>query len=131
MQKNTFVAGFILMALAVALGAFGAHGLKSIISPEKIEIYKTGVTYHFYHAFGILILGLISVFLKTNELKTSILLLFSGIVFFSGSLYILAFNEVLPFSVSFLGPVTPLGGLFFIAGWLLAALKILKKNISS
>ena len=128
MQKNTFIAGFSFMALAVMLGAFGAHGLKSIITAQNIEIFKTGVTYQFYHALGILILGLLSVHLKTNDFKISIYLMILGIFMFSGSLYILAFSDVSTFNLKLIGPVTPLGGLCFIVAWLLALKNILKKS---
>jgi uncharacterized membrane protein YgdD (TMEM256/DUF423 family) len=129
-QKTNFLVGFMLMLTAVLLGAFGAHGLKNIVAASQVEIFKTGVTYQFYHAFGILILSTLSLILKTNEFKSSIYLMITGIVFFSGSLYLLSLREVITFSVAWAGPITPIGGLCFAAGWLMAAIKILKKNIS-
>lgn len=116
------------MALAVTLGAFGAHGLKSFISTENVEIFKTGVTYQFYHSLGILILGLLSLHFKSNEFKLSIYFMIVGIFLFSGSLYILSFKDVTTLNLNLLGPVTPLGGLCFIIAWLLALKNIFKKS---
>jgi len=118
MRKVFLRIGSLLAMLAVILGAFGAHALKEMLPVERLTIFETGVRYHFYHAFAILIVALFIHFRKTKLLTTAAWLFTAGIVCFSGSLYILAFRDMLSFSVAWLGPVTPLGGLLFVAGWL-------------
>jgi uncharacterized membrane protein YgdD (TMEM256/DUF423 family) len=112
----------IFLALAVVIGAFGAHGLKSHLSAEMIQIYKTGVEYHFYHALGLLLIGVIAISFPSELLKWSAILLVVGIILFSGSLYILAIT-----GIKWIGAITPLGGLGFIAGWVLLFMAALKK----
>lgn len=111
-----------LLALAVILGAFGAHALKSKIEPDLLQVYKTGVEYHFYHALGLLLVGIIALNMPSGLINWSALLLFAGIVLFSGSLYLLAIT-----GIKWLGAITPLGGLSFIAGWILLILAVWKK----
>lgn len=106
------------MALAVLLGAFGAHGLRDRLDPEMMEIFTTGVNYHFYHALGLLILGLAAHFLpESGWLKWSGLLMAAGILLFSGSLYVMVLT-----GARWLGAVTPLGGTAFIVAWALFAM---------
>lgn len=105
--------------VAVILGAFGAHAFKDIIPAEQLITFETGVRYHFYHALAILLVDLFIHFRKSKLLIAAGWLFTAGIVCFSGSLYILAFRETisdLPTAV--LGPITPIGGTLFIAGWL-------------
>ncbi len=118
------IASFLL-ALAVIMGAFGAHALKSRLTPESLTVWKTAVEYHFYHALGLLVVSLL---LKVNVITAGTSkwvsnLLLSGILLFSGSLYLLSTKSILAWDPSFLGPITPIGGLLFIAGWVLLALK--------
>ncbi len=116
-MKLILVAGAIAMALAVVLGAFGAHGLKSKISADMMAVYQTGVQYHFYHALGVLLIGLlVQHFPQVNLLHWSAWVLLAGIVLFSGSLYVLSVT-----GVRVLGAITPIGGVLFIAGWLMLA----------
>jgi uncharacterized membrane protein YgdD (TMEM256/DUF423 family) len=122
MAKTILMTASILLALAVALGAFGAHGLKSQLSTDMMQTYKTGVEYHFYHALGLLLIGILSFSMPSGLLNWSAILLFAGIIIFSGSLYVLAIT-----GIKWLGAVTPLGGLSFIAGWILLFLAIWKK----
>lgn len=113
-----------LGALAVALGAFGAHGLKSLVAPEQLETFGTGVRYHFYHAFAIGISALLMTvpgFSKKN-LGRAITCFWVGILLFSGSLYLLSLRDVHGLPVGILGPITPLGGLLFIVGWVFVIL---------
>lgn len=124
MQKRYFALGCLLMMLAVGFGAFGAHGLKALLSDYYLEIFKTGVQYQFYHALGIILLSIASIN-KVNY-KPAMLLMFLGIVCFSGSLYLLALQDLLNTNLSFLGPVTPLGGLLFIVAWGWAGYKSFK-----
>ena len=114
----------IFLALAVGLGAFGAHGLRSRLNPEMMDIYKTAVLYHFLHALGMLI---VSVLPKTGTLSeagadTICWLLLAGILIFSGSLYLLALT-----GTRALGAITPIGGVAFIAAWVLLAWKLMRR----
>lgn len=114
--------GAINAFLAVALGAFGAHALKSRLSAEMLSIFETGVQYHFYHALGLLAIGLIATHLPDSIwLKRSGWLMFLGIIIFSGSLYILSIT-----GMRWLGAITPIGGLCFLASWILLAIAVLK-----
>ncbi len=106
------VAG-ILLALATVLGAFGAHALKAQLSPERLQVYETAVRYHFFHALGLLGIGLTLRFVDAGPVRYSAALVLAGIVLFSGSLYALTFG-----APRALGIVTPLGGLSLIAGWI-------------
>lgn len=105
-------AGAALMLLDVALGAFGAHALKGRLSPEALAVFETGVRYQAYHALALLLLAAL------RGPDRAAWCFVGGIVLFSGSLYALALT-----GVRWLGAVTPLGGLLFLAGWLLLALK--------
>ena len=109
--------GAALMFLAVALGAFGAHGLKERLSEESLAIYHTGVEYHFLHALGIILLGAVQPRLRPRRLRAAGIAFLLGIAIFSGSLYLLAFT-----GISWLGAITPIGGVSFLVGWLLLAL---------
>jgi len=113
--------GSLFMAVAVALGAFGAHALKSKLDQDKLEVYKTGVLYHLIHALGLIAVGLLAEqYPGAGLLAAAGWLLTAGIVLFSGSLYVLSVKRV-----RLLGPVTPLGGLSFISGWVLVAVSVL------
>ena len=100
--------------LAVILGAFGAHVLKGIISPEMLETYKTGVQYQFYHTFALLAAGILMNFNQSKALDWSAYLFMIGMILFSGSLYVLAIS-----GVKILGIITPFGGITWIAAWIL------------
>jgi uncharacterized membrane protein YgdD (TMEM256/DUF423 family) len=121
MSKTILLTASISLVLAVGIGAFGAHGLKSHLSSEMIQVYKTGVEYHFYHALGLLLIGILSILMPSDLLKWSAIFLVSGTILFSGSLYILAIT-----GVKWVGAITPLGGLSFITGWLLLFAAVLK-----
>ena len=102
------------MAVAVALGAFGAHGLKARLTADQLNVWQTGVTYHAWHALGLLAIGATMLhFPELRELRYASVLLVIGIVLFSGSLYALALGA--PRGV---GAITPFGGVAFIAGWI-------------
>ncbi len=112
---NWTAIGAFLMALAVCLGAFGAHGLKSRLDAYSMSVYEKAVFYHFVHALGILLVALLA---RTGAISLAgqtrvAWLLAIGIAIFSGSLYALAIS-----GVRMLGAITPIGGLAFIAGWL-------------
>ncbi len=122
MSKPILMTASVLLTLAVAIGAFGAHGLKAHLSTEMLQTYKTGVEYHFYHALGLLLIGILSVSFPSGLLNWSAVLLTVGIILFSGSLYVLAIT-----GIKWLGAITPLGGLSFIAGWVLVFVAVWKK----
>lgn len=109
------------LALAVALGAFGAHGLKKIASVEQLAWWQTATDYFFYHALGLLALGILNKIIPQLPIKVSFLLIQIGIFFFCGSLYIMALG--LP---RILGAITPIGGALMIAGWLFLAFNAFK-----
>lgn len=122
--------GFILLALSVILGAFGAHSLENYLQPEQIKVWNTAVQYQVYHALGILILALLSdkPFIKKERIRYAQLFLLIGIVLFSGSLYFLSTRSMISINLSWLGPITPLGGLCFIVGWIIAAFSLIKEK---
>ena len=111
--------GAILGALSVILGAFAAHSLKESVSDYAVNIFETGVRYQFYHAFALLITGILYAAFTKKLLQWAGMLFIAGIILFSGSLYILTFIKaaVKP-GYDWIGAITPLGGLCFIAGWL-------------
>ena len=120
--KLLLILGSANAALAVMLGAFGAHALKTRLSEQMMNVYQTGIQYHFYHALGLLILGLIALHMPSSSwLKWSGWLMFSGIILFSGSLYALALSNI-----RWLGAITPLGGTAFILAWICLLLAVVK-----
>ena len=122
MVKLFISLGSLNAMLAVMLGAFGAHALKERLSPEMMEVFHTGVQYHFYHALGLILIGLVAYhFPESVWLKWAGWLMFAGIVLFSGSLYILAGT-----GIRWLGAITPVGGTAFIISWILLTIAVLK-----
>ena len=114
--------------LAVALGAFGAHGLSSKLPPERLAIFETGVRYQFYHALAIFIAVLLFKWKSSGLLLNAGWSFVVGTVLFSGSLYLLATRDLLGIESwsRVLGPITPLGGLAFLIGWLLIVVAVSK-----
>lgn len=119
--KLFLLIGSISGALAVMIGAFGAHGLKDKLCDQMLAIYKTGVEYHIYHTLALLGIGLLALHFESKLLTASGWSMVAGVVLFSGSLYALSIS-----GVKILGAITPIGGLCFIAGWILLAAAILK-----
>ena len=118
-NKNWLVTASLLAGLAVAAGAFGAHGLKKLVEPQYVDTFKTGAQYQFYHALAIGIATLISQFIDNQWIRRVNWSFLLGIILFSGSLYILTLGKVLNTEgVNWFGIITPLGGLFFLFGWL-------------
>ncbi len=112
-------------ALVVVLGAFGAHALKARVSAEMMAIYQTGVHYHLFHALGLLVLGVVALWLPASGyLKWAGWLMLVGIVLFSGSLYLLSVT-----GLRSLGAVTPFGGAAFIGAWLLFCIAVLRGTL--
>ena len=130
MNKNQslrwIAVGSIVVAVAVMLGAFGAHGLKEVLTAAQMKVYQTAVQYHFYHGLGLMLVGLVMLSLSdviSVGLRWVPWLLLIGIVLFSGSLYALTL-----FDLRWLGILTPFGGLSFIAGWVLLAVVLWKQG---
>jgi uncharacterized membrane protein YgdD (TMEM256/DUF423 family) len=128
MQKLFLIIGALLSGLSVALGAFGAHGLKKIATPETVAIYQTGVQYQMYHAIALLIVGILSERIFSSFIHYAGFFFLGGIVLFSGSLYLIVsmqtMNKEVPTAI---GILTPVGGLLFILGWALLLIGIIKK----
>ena len=103
--------------LAVILGAFGAHGLKPHLSEYQLLIYEKGVNYQFYHTLAAFMAYILFEVKQVRYLLTAAVLFLIGILLFSGSLYVLATADLTGFPRGLAGPVTPMGGLFFIGGW--------------
>ncbi|MBV0933205.1 DUF423 domain-containing protein [Marinobacterium weihaiense] len=121
--RFTLVTAALLGALAVALGAFAAHGLRSILTGRLLEVFQTGVDYQFWHVGALLVTGLLQQRCNGLGLKISALAFLVGIVCFSGSLYVLALS-----GIHWLGVITPLGGTAFIIGWLSLAVSIFQQD---
>jgi uncharacterized membrane protein YgdD (TMEM256/DUF423 family) len=111
--------GAIAMALGVALGAFGAHGLKPRLTPDFLAIYETGVRYHLVHGLAVFVAAWLAAEDETRSARLAGILFIVGILLFSGSLYLLALTGIRGF-----GAVTPLGGLAWIAAWAIVALGV-------
>ena len=125
MNKNALLLGAIFAMTSIILGAFGAHYLKTIFTPELLLSFETGVRYQFYHAIALLFVGLLQAFLN-RSLKWVVLLFALGIVLFSGSIYSLCtLKSAGHVGISGLGILTPIGGVLFIAGWLLLIIQLL------
>jgi len=120
--RYLLITGSLFAALAVILGAFGAHGLKKVLTDDMLVVYKTAVDYHFIHALGILLIGLLHQhFPESRLILWAGISMIIGILLFSGSLYVMSMTEIKK-----LGMITPLGGLGFIIGWLLFTVGVYK-----
>lgn len=121
-MKVFIILGAINAFLSVALGAFGAHGLKDKLDPYYLDIWNKGVQYQMYHALGLLVVGFLVAKLPASSLvSTSGWLMLAGIVLFSGSLFVLALTKI-----SILGAITPFGGVAFLAAWILIIVAAVK-----
>jgi len=117
------VLGSLAMALAVALGAFGAHALRARLAPDMLDVWRTGVTYHAWHALALVAAGLLMLHVPDSApLRAAAWLFAAGIVLFAGSLYALALGAPKGF-----GAITPFGGLAFIVGWIVFAFAVWQK----
>ena len=128
MAKLFLSAGSLFGFLGVALGAFGAHALKQVLTPDLLQTFETGVKYQFYHSFALLATGIAFTAFPYKQLKLASIFFIIGILLFSGSLYALTLlkmnGEV---GLGGVGILTPIGGLFFILGWLFLLIGFLKK----
>jgi uncharacterized membrane protein YgdD (TMEM256/DUF423 family) len=130
MHKKNLIAGIIFGGLAVALGAFAAHGLEKLTTDAKtLHGFRTGVEYQMYHAFALIAVAILFEKFPSRWLKWAGNCFIAGVILFSGSLYLLTVLKIQDSTaVKFVGPVTPLGGVFFIAGWLFLLLAVLRKK---
>jgi uncharacterized membrane protein YgdD (TMEM256/DUF423 family) len=125
MHKGFIIIASFLGGLAVALGAFGAHGLKNYASPAMINTFETAVKYQFYHVFALCITGILYAYFPTPMLVTSGKLFIVGMSIFSGSLYLLTLFSVFGYNqFKWLGAITPIGGLLLIAAWILMGISL-------
>jgi uncharacterized membrane protein YgdD (TMEM256/DUF423 family) len=124
MKRNFIITAAVMGALAVILGAFGAHALKATLTAEQLQTFEVGVRYHFYHAFALLLTGILYKEFSSKLLVWAGNLFIAGTVLFSGSLYLLSTIE----GFKKLGIITPIGGACFIAGWLLLAAGCFKRG---
>lgn len=127
MNKKIISTGAILGMLAIILGAFGAHALKRVLSMEELSTFETGVRYQMYHALFLLFIGVIQE-ISQKAKKTMYYLVIFGVLFFSGSLYLLATNNLTSFDFKIIGFVTPIGGLLLIVAWSVLLVNIIKKK---
>ncbi|MEM1318867.1 MAG: DUF423 domain-containing protein [Bacteroidota bacterium] len=131
MGKIIVTLACILGAIAVIIGAFGAHGLEGKITEVQQNTYETGVTYHFYHTLALLACGLLAWQYPTWQLRWAAIAFALGILLFSGSLYLLSCRELLGLtSWRWLGPITPIGGVGFIIGWIFFAIGAMSIKVS-
>jgi uncharacterized membrane protein YgdD (TMEM256/DUF423 family) len=130
MPKNYIAAGAFFGGLAVALGAFGAHGLQKMTTDESIlHGFQTAVQYQVYHSLALLTVGIIAEKSPSRWIKWSAICFVAGVFLFSGSLYLLTYLKLQESdAIKFVGPVTPVGGLFFIAGWISLFIAAVRKG---
>ena len=126
-SKKIVVTATVLAAITIALGAFGAHGLKKLVDETLLSSYETGVRYQMYHVFALIILG-IAPGISESTKRWVFWFFILGILLFSGSIYLLTVRDYISLNTTFLGPITPLGGLLFILGWLRWCYGIMKKK---
>ena len=128
MNKSILVAGAILGILGIVLGAFGAHGLEKLVDGDAVNTFETGVRYQIYHAFFLLIVGGTS-FVNLKTKKIVFYLVIIGVLFFSGSIYGLATNELSSFDFKTIAMITPVGGLLLILSWVMVLIGIIKNKV--
>lgn len=129
MHRGFFKTACILGALSVALGAFGAHGLKNLLGAQQLVTFETAVRYQFYHVFALLFTAILYKEVRTKLVIAAGWCFISGIILFCGSLFMMICLQALDVAgFRWLGPITPLGGLAFIAGWILMLAASIKKG---
>jgi len=127
MNKMILIKGAVLGMIAVLGGAFGAHALKEVLSPEHLASFQTGVRYQMIHAVVLLFLFLLLNQFESKQFKIATNLIFWGVILFSGSIYILTLKNIIGIeALKFAGPITPIGGVLIISGWLSIVLGGLK-----
>ena len=116
MNRKILISASVIGLISILLGAFGAHGLKTLISEKSILSFETGVRYQMYHALMLLFIGGTTFFSEAIK-KRVFSFVIIGVVLFSGSIYLLSINELVPFDFKKIGFLTPIGGLFLIVAW--------------
>jgi len=127
MDKKIISTGALFGMLAIIFGAFGAHALKKVLTLEELSTFETGVKYQMYHALFLILIGAINE-LSQKTKKTIYYLVVFGVILFSGSIYLLATNNLTSFDFKVIGFVTPIGGLLLIASWGILFVNFLKKK---
>ena len=126
-EKKIFLVASILGLIAVVLGAFAAHGLRDALNTTSLESFQTGVRYQMYPAFFLFVVGLLPQ-LTLAQKSRLFWVTITGVVLFSGSIYLLSSNTLTPIDFGFLGPITPIGGLFLISAWVVLFYHLLKNK---
>lgn len=119
--RKYFATGFFFLALAVLIGAFGAHGLKAIVTAEKLVTFETGVRYHFFHGFGIVVVAFMQKLFPEMKLSAAFYAFLVGIILFSFNCYFYVLSGMKVFAM-----IVPVGGLLFVVGWIVLCWKALK-----
>lgn len=127
MNKTSVINGVVFIVLAIILGAFGAHALKEKLDPEQLSSFEVGVRYQMYHGLALLALGLAADKLKFS-LKVFNTLVLIGTIGFSVSIYLLSIKDIIGADLSFLGPITPIGGSILIVSWVILLVKIFRSS---
>ena len=127
MSKKIIVTGAVFAVIAIILGAFGSHGLKEVLSDESLRSFETGVRYQMYHALMLLIIGNLTL-LSNSQKRRLWYLVVSGVVLFSGSIYLLSTSALHGFDFGAIGFITPIGGLLLIVSWIAFAIQIIRNK---
>ena len=127
MDRKIFLLACVTGGLGIVLGAFASHGLKPLLNTSAFESFNTGIRYQMYHSFLLFFIGLTTA-LKSSQKSILLKLILTGIVLFSGSIYILATNDLTSFNFKVIGFITPVGGLALITSWLLLFIYFFKKK---
>lgn len=128
MHKGFLKTTALLGALSVAIGAFGAHGLKQILAADELQLVETAVRYQFYHVFALLAVGILYASFPSTLLQWAGRLFIAGIILFSGSLYLLCYVKHSELPLNWVGAITPLGGISFMLAWVLIFVALSKRN---
>ncbi len=128
MHKGFLNTAALSGALSVMLGAFAAHGLKNILTAVSLQVFETAVRYQFYHVFALLAVGIMYATFPGKLLQWAGRLFITGMVLFSGSLYVLCYVQYQQLPLNWVGAITPFGGAAFIAGWVLLFAAVFKRN---
>ena len=130
--KRYLITSFIIMALGVALGAFGAHALKERLTEHYLDVWETANRYHMIHGLGLAIIaGVLAKEVKAIHITRIFLMMLTGVIMFSGSLYILSLADMIGVpGLKMLGAITPIGGVLFVGAWVYAAFSLAKKRSS-
>ena len=130
MYRTALAFGILLGGLGIIIGAFGAHALKPLLTDNQIQVFETGVRYQMYHSFALLVAGILAGTFSLKTIKVASIFFLVGIFLFSGSLYAMTLLNISgQVGLGGLGILTPIGGLFFILGWITLLICVLKKQI--